>query len=205
MTSDSRSCNDYSSVPTIFDSVTSPDNNIYHKNRTQQVFEQLHQDDIDNIILKKQSLESTSLDPGNVGKQLLVAELLTEVSTRVETYRAKMLYYKKCEDVAEAVITGCAAVASSSIIIMFMDDSPLYLIIGATFSSIATVGSIVKRVLQYNAKYDACRVSVNQLSDLFRESRALLVRTNLNSGDLQRLLENVNQRLSLIEDSGLPI
>ena len=116
-----------------------------------------------------------------------------------------MTKLKKVDDALEAVITGCGAVAVSSLIVTIATINPVTLIIGATFTSVSTIGGAMKRVYDVKGKYESCKTTFNQLSDLERESRAVLVRNHLESSDLQTLLEDINNRLSLIEDTSLPI
>jgi hypothetical protein len=54
-------------------------------------------------------------------------------------------------------------------------------------------------------KYESYKTSYTQLSDLEREARIVLVKNHLSGEDLSNLLNEVNQRLSLIEDSSQPI
>ena len=138
-------------------------------------------------------------------KKDLIYKTLSDISIKKVAYFKKMAYLKKLDDGLEAIISGCGAVAVSSLIATISSVNPVTLIVGAVFTSISTVSGAMKRVYGVQAKYESCKTTFNQLSDLERESRAVLVRNHLDSSDLQNLLDDINNRLSLIEDSAIAI
>ena len=135
----------------------------------------------------------------------MIINLLDEVQGKKKAYRKKMITYKKIDDVSEGVLIGCGAISISSLFVTVATINPITLIIGSVFASINGVGSAVKRVMDFKAKYESCKATYNQLGDLDRETRAVLVRNHLEKKDLQNILDDVIHRLSLIEDSSLPI
>ena len=149
--------------------------------------------------------ESEGLLTTKKNKRELIYKILGEVSLKKKAYFKKMAKLKRLDDSLEVVITGCGAVAVSSLIATIATINPVTLIIGAVFSSVSTVGGAMKRVYNTQGKYESCKTTCNQLSDLERESRAVLVRNHLESNDLQNLLDDINNRLSLIEDTACPI
>lgn len=149
--------------------------------------------------------ESEGLLTTKKNKRELIYKILGEVSLKKKAYFKKMAKLKRLDDSLEVVITGCGAVAVSSLIATIATINPVTLIIGAVFSSVSTVGGAMKRVYNTQGKYESCKTTFNQLSDLERESRAVLVRNHLESNDLQNLLDDINNRLSLIEDTACPI
>ena len=150
--------------------------------------------------------ESESLLTTKKNKRELIYKTLGEVSVKKKAFFKKMAKrIKRLDDSLEAVITGCGAVAVSSLIATIATINPITLIVGAVFTSVSTVGGAMKRVYNTQGKYESCKTTFNQLSDLERESRAVLVRNHLESTDLQNLLDDINNRLSLIEDTSLPI
>ena len=149
--------------------------------------------------------ESEGLLTTKKNKRELIYNLLGEVSVKKKAYFKKMAKLKRLDDSLEAVITGCGAIAVSSLVATIATINPITLIVGAVFTSVSTVGGAMKRVYNTQGKYESCKTTFNQLSDLERESRAVLVRNHLESTDLQNLLDDINNRLSLIEDTSLPI
>ena len=141
----------------------------------------------------------------NEEKKKLIEELLSEIKLKKKLYYKIMKKFKKYDDISEAILMGSSAIAVSSIFTTIVTINPITLIISATFASINSVGSAVKRVVNIREKHESYKTTYNQLSDLFRESRVILARNHLDSDDLDNLLNDISNRLSLIEDSSLPI
>ena len=135
----------------------------------------------------------------------LILKLLDEVSVKKQIYRRKMIKLKRLDDTSEAVLIACGAISVSNLFVTVATINPVTLLIGSVFASVNAVGGAVKRVIDVKAKYESCKTTYNQLSDLDRETRAVLVRNHLEKKDLQHILDDVNNRLSLIEDSALPV
>jgi hypothetical protein len=135
----------------------------------------------------------------------LILKLLDEVSVKKHIYRRKMIKLKRLDDTSEAILIACGAISVSNLFVTVATINPVTLLIGSVFASVNAVGGAIKRVIDVKAKYESCKTTYNQLSDLDRETRAVLVRNHLEKKDLQHILDDVNNRLSLIEDSALPI
>lgn len=135
----------------------------------------------------------------------LILKLLDEVQFKKNIYRKKMVKLKNLDDTSEAILMACGAISVSNLFVTVATINPVTLIIGSVFASVNAVGSAIKRVVDVKAKFESCKTTVNQLSDLDRETRAVLARNHLEKKDLQNILDDVNHRLSLIEDSALPI
>lgn len=140
----------------------------------------------------------------NASKDMII-NLLDEVQMKKNLYRKKMVKFKKMDDTTESILIACGAISVSSLFVTVATINPITLIIGSVFASINTVGTAVKRVIDVKAKHESCKTTYNQLGDLDRETRAVLVRNHLEKRDLQHILDDVIHRLSLIEDSALPI
>ena len=135
----------------------------------------------------------------------LIFKLLDEVQMKKAIYRKKMIRLKNLDDASEAILMACGAISVSNLFVTVATINPVTLIIGSVFASVNAVGSAIKRVVDVKAKFESCKTTVNQLSELDRETRAVLARNHLEKKDLQNILDDVNHRLSLIEDSALPI
>ena len=116
-----------------------------------------------------------------------------------------MVQLKKIDDTTEAILMSCGAISISNLFVTMATINPVTLIVGSVFASVNTIGSAVKRVVDIKAKYESCKTTVNQLSDLERETRAVLARNHLEKKDLESILDDMNMRISLIEDSSLPL
>ena len=135
----------------------------------------------------------------------LILKLLDEVQMKKAIYRKKMIRLKNLDDASEAILMACGAISVSNLFVTVATINPVTLIIGSVFASVNAVGSAIKRVVDVKAKFESCKTTVNQLSELDSETRAVLARNHLEKKDLQNILDDVNHRLSLIEDSALPI
>jgi hypothetical protein len=141
----------------------------------------------------------------NLNTKDIILSLLDEVQHRKNIFRRKMVQLKKTDDISEAILMCCGAISISNLFVSVATVNPVTLIIGSVFASVNTIGSAVKRVIDIKAKYESCKTTVNQLSDLERETRAVLARNHLEKKDLEDILDDMNMRISLIEDSSLPL
>ena len=141
----------------------------------------------------------------NLNTKDIILSLLDDVQNRKNIFRKKMVQLKKTDDITEAILMCCGAVSISNLFVSVATVNPVTLIIGSVFASINAVGSAVKRVIDIKAKFESCKTTVNQLSDLERETRAVLARNHLEKKDFESILDDMNMRISLIEDSSLPL
>ena len=141
----------------------------------------------------------------NLNTKDVILALLDEVQQRKNIFRKKMVQLKKIDDTTEAILMICGAISISNLFVTMATVNPVTLIVGSVFATVNTVGSAVKRVVDIKAKYESCKTTVNQLSDLERETRAVLARNHLEKKDLESILDDMNMRISLIEDSSLPL
>ena len=141
----------------------------------------------------------------NLNTKDIILALLDEVQQRKNVFRKKMVQLKKIDDTTEAILMSCGAISISNLFVTMATVNPVTLIVGSVFATVNTVGSAVKRVVDIKAKFESCKTTVNQLSDLERETRAVLSRNHLEKKDLESILDDMNMRISLIEDSSLPL
>jgi hypothetical protein len=141
----------------------------------------------------------------NLNTKDIILALLDEVQQRKNVFRKKMVQLKKIDDTTEAILMSCGAISISNLFVTMATINPVTLIVGSVFATVNTVGSAVKRVVDIKAKFESCKTTVNQLSDLERETRAVLARNHLEKKDLESILDDMNMRISLIEDSSLPL
>ena len=141
----------------------------------------------------------------NLNTKDVILALLDEVQQRKNIFRKKMVQLKKIDDATEAILMSCGAISISNLFVSVATVNPVTLIVGSVFATVNTVGSAVKRVVDIQSKFESCKTTVNQLSDLERETRAVLSRNHLEKKDLESILDDMNMRISLIEDSSLPL
>ncbi len=137
-------------------------------------------------------------------KYSLVDELIEEISSKKRRYQGRMIKYRRYANSMDVVITGAGAISVSSLVFTATSFNPISLAIGTAFSAVSTVSNAISKSVNYEGKYESCKTTFNQLSDLERDVKATLVKNSLSSKDIQDLLYNIGLRLSLIEDSSLP-
>lgn len=140
-----------------------------------------------------------------VNKRTLIHNNLDEINMKKKIYRIKMIRFKRIDDMTESVIIASGAIAMSNLFVSIAVINPVTLIVGATFSSIGTVGGAVKRVFDLKAKYESARTTYQQLNDLERTTKAVLAKNNLTEEQYLNLLDDMNHQMSLIDDTALPI
>lgn len=156
-------------------------------------------------ILKPKFIMNSNSTTKELKSSELIKDLLDEIKFKKKKYYRLMRHYKRIDDITESLLIGSNAIAVSSLIVTLATINPISLIIGASLSTVSTVGSAIKRVIDIRSKFESYRTTYNQLSDLFRETKIVLAKNHLTPDDYQSLLNDVSNRLSLIEDSALPI
>ncbi len=136
-------------------------------------------------------------------KKQAIAEILqTIVVDKNKNKKASIKFRKRC-NFMKSFTHFCNAVAVSSLITSVSTINPFALIVGSVFASCSAVGSAVNDSMDNQNKYLTTRTTYNQLSNLERETRSVLLKNHLTSEQLDDLLENLNHQISLIQDSSL--
>ena len=138
-------------------------------------------------------------------KTKLINDLIDEITYKKQKFESKSTRYKKIDEYTEAIIMGSGSIAVSSLVVSIATINPIAAIVGTVFSSISTIGSAVKRTLNHREKYEISKTSYNQYSDLLREIKSTICKNHLDEYDKEQLIQEINIRISLIEDSQLPL
>jgi len=138
-------------------------------------------------------------------RTVLIHNLLKEIEEKKKRYSKKEYQLKKLEDVSEAIITALSSIGVTVNIVSLTTMNPILLIMGTVLCASSTVLSAIKKTLNIQSKYQSVKTTHNQLSDLLLESKIIITRNHLSSDDKKELLDNLKNKLSLIEDSALPI
>lgn len=120
-------------------------------------------------------------------------------------YRKNFLKLKRINDITESIITGFSAITTSSIIISFTIINPIAVIVGCVASTLATVGSASKRAYRLQNKVETNKNAFDNYSILERELIAILAKKNLKQNELDLIIDDLNNRLALIEDVTTPL
>jgi hypothetical protein len=177
----------------------------------------INTNDIDKINIRKifieeyskmENKESLKLieNPNNYkGKIDLIKHILENVKIRKNKHYKKFGRLKKINTFIKAFINGLNAVSVCSIILSLSPASPIVMIIALSTTTISSVSSAVSSSIDIEGKIHSHNTSNLQYNDLYRDISARLLRNGMSSQDLDNLLGEINTRISLIEDSSLPI
>ena len=139
------------------------------------------------------------------GKIDLIQSILQDVNKRKQIHYKHYRRYKKASSIFKASVNSLNAVSVCSIIISLSPILPVATIIALSTASTSGVIHALYTSLDIESKIYSHNTSNLQYNDLFRDISARLLRNGMSSTDLDGLLTEINTRISLIEDSSLPI
>lgn len=138
-------------------------------------------------------------------KQELILELLAEVQSKRKRYLRRWTKLRKINDVTEMLLISCSSFAVSNLVVTLATINPITLIIGSAFSVISAIGNGCKSAYKLHEKLESLKTTYQQLSDLERETRAILSKNHMSDEEYENLLTDINHRFSLIEDTAIPM
>ena len=133
----------------------------------------------------------------------MMREILSDIKLRQKKHSIISKRFKNINTFMKAIINGLNAVSITSLVISL--TNPFTLIISIITTSISSVGTAILSAIDIDSKFHIHNMSQLQYIDLYRDINARLVKNHLSSIDLDILLSELNNRLSLVEDSSLPI
>lgn len=139
------------------------------------------------------------------GKIELVREILLDIRKRKDKHYKMYRKYKKRCIITKAAINALNAVSVCSLVLSFTPISPAVGIIAITTTSLSSILSAISSSVDIETKTYSHNTSYLQYTDIYRDVKMRLLKNGLSSEDLDSLLNELNQRLGLIEDCSLPI
>ena len=136
-------------------------------------------------------------------KKDLLRKILNNCKDLIKKHTQKYRKLKKIDDVLDgsnAFLTG----ASITCTIMGMTLPPL-LIASASLSGSSFIISRVQDKYNLKRRYESHKLSIQQYSNLQREILAVLTKNNLTSEEYHHYIQEVYDKISLIEDNSLII
>ena len=131
--------------------------------------------------------------------------LLTEIKLTKEQYKEKFLSFKKINETSEAGIIFCSSLSTSVLLTTLFNMNPHFLIVGTVLTTISTIAKAVKSVYKLNDTIESFKTTFQQYSDLERDLRTILYKNHLSNEDIINILDDFNNRISLIQDSAIII
>lgn len=141
----------------------------------------------------------------NEKKRRLLLKLLSKIIKLKKVYLKKTNIYQKLNSTTEVIIIGSGTLATTTLIMSFTVIASPLLIVSATFSSIATLGTALKRATNIQTKYDTHKSTYLAYSDLERDVRLKITNYELSDEQYDSFFTDLNNRLSLIEDTAIPV
>ena len=131
--------------------------------------------------------------------------LLTEIKLTKEQYKEKFLSFKKINETSEAGIIFCSSLSTSVLLTTLFNMNPHFLIVGTVLTTISTITKAVKNVYKLNDTIESFKTTFQQYSDLERDLRTILYKNHLTNEEIINILDDFNNRISLIQDTAIII
>lgn len=112
---------------------------------------------------------------------------------------------KKYNTICKICVNILNAVSISSLVMTYTPISPICLIIGLASTTLSTIISVFSSSYGFDNKISTHQTTALQYADLYRDIQAKLLKNHLTSDQCDIIIAELNIRLSLIEDSSLPI
>ena len=112
---------------------------------------------------------------------------------------------KKYNTVCKICVNILNAVSISSLVMTYTPISHVCLIIGLASTTLSTIISVFSSSYGFDNKISTHQTTALQYADLYRDIQAKLLKNHLTSDQCDIIIAELNIRLSLIEDSSLPI
>jgi hypothetical protein len=138
-------------------------------------------------------------------RTVLIKNELEQIKILKDQHQMKSDKLKKTNDVLDIIIISTGSISTSIQIIGLSALNPLLIAIGAGFGFISTFLSVISKTINYNDKYLIHKNTSNTLSDLYRDCNNTLAKNGLSSDEKQHMLNDIGHRLSIIENSSLPL
>ena len=160
----------------------------------------------DSLILeiKKEGDVKTSKDNYST-KMKLIKDSLNDIKERKKSHSALHNKYRKMNTVVKGFVNTLNAVSVCSMVLTFTPISDMIMLSALASTSVSSVLSAMTSAIDLEEKISSHNTSCLQYNDIYRETQALVLRNGLSSTDLDVLISQMNEKISLIEDRSLPI
>jgi hypothetical protein len=141
----------------------------------------------------------------SVKKQKLLFKLLTKIIKLKKVYLKKTNRYQKLNNTTEVIIIGSGTLATATLIMSFSVVASPLLIVSVCCSTIATLGTALKRASNIQIKSDKHKATYLAYSELEREVRLKITNNGLSDEQYDYFFVDLHNRMSLIEDNSIPV
>ena len=138
-------------------------------------------------------------------RTVLIKNQLTEIKVLQKKHSIKSDKLKKTNDILDVVIIATGSISTSIMVIGLSSLNPVLIAVGTGFGFISTFLGVINKTLDFQGKYLNHKNTANCLNDLYRDSNIVLGKNGLSTDDKAHLLNDIAHRLSIIENSSLPL
>ena len=154
-------------------------------------------DDTESIVLKIRQVNILSKEIHE--KISILKEIRAQCINKSRDFRNRYKCTKSWDEVLEFLTATLSGISIALIVAGF--DDPVCLLVSAIASATEFVLSRAQNQYNFKEKYGQLNTSLRQYNDLVREISTVLSKNHMSSSDYQDYIEEVNAKLSLIEDS----
>ena len=154
-------------------------------------------DDTESIVLKIRQANIMSKEIHE--KISILKDIRKQCIDKSINFRRRNKCTKSWDEFLEFLTATLSGISIALIVAGF--DSPICLLISAIASSVEFVLSRAQNQYNFKEKFTQLNTSLRQYNDLVREITTVLSKNHMSSNDYQDYIEEVNAKLSLIEDS----
>lgn len=135
----------------------------------------------------------------------LITKYLNEIHKKQKKHYNKYRKYRKLHILCNTSINVLNAVCVSSLVLSFTPVSPITLIIALTFGASSSILSAMDGVINLSNKSILNQTSYLEYINLYRYTKNLLYKNNLNSIELDRILNELNDKVTIIDNHCEPL
>jgi len=135
-------------------------------------------------------------------KKFMIYKILDNIKSRSNKHYNKFSHYKKKNRCLKVFINILNSISVCSLVISLRPTDHLIIFISLASSTLSTILSAYSSVCDYNDRSSLNQLNHLQYIDLYRNVKGDLLKNNLSSKDLDDIIDDLNNKLSLIENHG---
>jgi hypothetical protein len=160
--------------------------------------------DSDSLIFDIKDDVKTSKDNYDI-KMNLIKDSLSDIKQRKQRHSDLHSKYRKMNTIVKGFVNTLNAVSVCSMVLTFTPISDMIMLSALASTSVSSVLSAMTSAMDLEEKISSHNTSYLQYNDIYRETQALVLRNGLSSSDLDVVIDQLNGKMSLIEDRSLPV
>ena len=131
-------------------------------------------------------------------------EILEKIKDKKNKHYRNYKRYKRINNFLKISVNILNASSVCSLIISYMGLTPV-LLVSLSLTSISSILTAFSSSFEIDFKISSHNNSYLQYSEIYRHYNQILIKNGLSTGDIDIYLNELNEKLNLIEDNELPI